>query len=219
MIKIEGVIFDMDGVLIGTENIWKSFNIVLSELGVKISLTKLKEYNGMSLRDQIQMWKKDFNIKQDINVEQFSREAGKIELGFYAKKGFDNKKLIVMLENLKSHNIKMAVATSSLKWRAEKILDSLEIRSYFGAVVTAEDVEKHKPNPDLFLRAAQEINANPKNCIVIEDAPNGIAAAIKAEMKVVALFTNFHTKNELSDANLIINNLDEIKYEKLIKIK
>ena len=87
-----------------------------------------------------------------------------------------NKSLNKFLKEAKEKGIKLAVATSSLRWRAERILGLLQIKEIFNAIVTAEDVENHKPNPDIFLEAAKQINSLPENCIVIEDAANGISS-------------------------------------------
>jgi HAD superfamily hydrolase (TIGR01509 family) len=82
-------------------------------------------------------------------------------------------------------HIPMAVATGSLSWVAEKILTSLEIRDWFGAVVGAEDVANPKPAPDTYLRAAELIGVDPRRCHAFEDTELGLQAARNAGMQVV----------------------------------
>lgn len=205
----------MDGVLIDSPKyIWKSFNTILAEEGVHVDDKAIKKYLGKRLKDQLQMLKEDFGIK-DYDVDEFSKRAGELESGFYKEElnHLNVKKIII---NLKKTGFKLAVATSSLKWRADKILDILKIKDYFEAITTAEEIEKGKPNPEMFLKAAKKLNVKPEECVVIEDAVNGIQAAKNAGMKTIALLTKFHTRKDFKDADLIVSSLDELN-ENLIK--
>ena len=83
----------------------------------------------------------------------------------------------------------MAVATGSLKWVAEKILKALGIREWFAAVVGADDVDRPKPAPETYLKAAQLIGVDPKRCHAFEDTELGMQAARDAGMKVVDVNT------------------------------
>jgi beta-phosphoglucomutase len=104
------------------------------------------------------------------------------------------------------------MATSSLRYRALEIIEILDITDLFEVIITAEDVEKHKPNPELFLKAAEKLGVNPKECVVIEDAVNGIQAANSAKMFSIALLTKFHNRrSEFKEADKIISNLEELK--------
>ena len=88
---------------------------------------------------------------------------------------------------------------------------------YFDVVITAAEVKKGKPEPDVFLIAAKCLNIHPKNCIVVEDAPVGIEAAKRAGMISIALTTT-HSKEELFGAQLIINDLSEITVDDIISL-
>ncbi len=212
---IKAIIFDMDGVLIDSPKyVWKSFNIILGEEGVHVDDKTIKKYLGKRLKDQLQMWKEDFKIK-DYDADEFSKRAGELELGFY-KKELNDLNVKNILVNLKKSGFKLALATSSSKWRADKILNILKIKDYFKVMITAEDVEKGKPNPEMFLKATEKLNVKSEECVVIEDVVNGIQAAKNAKIKVIALLTKFHSREELKDADLIISSLDELN-EDLIK--
>lgn len=215
VIMLKGIIFDMDGVLINSiKYVWKSFNILLKDSGVQFSNEDIKKGSGMSIRDQLKLWKKDYGIK-DYDPEEFSRKSGEIELELMKKDLHPNKALNKLLKEAKEKQIKLAVATSSLRWRTDKILESLQIKDIFDVIVTAEDVENHKPSPDVFLKAAEQMNENPQDCIVFEDALSGVEAAIKGNMKVVAVKTGFLSEEELKDADMIINDFSEINIDKL----
>ncbi len=215
---LKAVIFDMDGVLINsTEYTWQSFNTVLKQFGAKFSSSDIKKYLGVSLQDKWQIWKKKYGIT-GYDVDSFSRKATEIEFKLMKKELRPSGVLNNFLQSLKEKGLKLAVATSSNRERVEKILEMLEIKGFFEALVTAEDVKKSKPNPEIFLKAAAKLKTSPENCVVFEDAVNGIEAARKAGMKVVALQTEFHSKEELKYAEKIIRNFSEIDAETLEKM-
>ena len=97
------------------------------------------------------------------------------------------------------------------------ILDSLDIRDYFDACVTGEDVSKSKPAPDTFLKAAERLNLSPDRCVVIEDAIHGVQAGKAAGMVVVALTTT-RKRHELTEADLIVDSLNEHEADTFVKL-
>lgn len=215
MLKV--IIFDMDGVLVDSvKSIWESFNCLLKEGGVHFSDDYIKKNLARSLRDNLKAWKQEFGIKE-YDLLEFSQKAGKIQLELL-KNEKPSSALLDLLEQAKKNGIKCAVATSSLRWRAEKILELLKIRPFFEVVVTAEDIKNHKPSPDVFLEAARQSGAKPEECVVIEDAGNGVEAAKKGNMKAIGLVTKYYPAAELRHADLVINNFSNLDLEKLRKL-
>lgn len=209
------VIFDMDGVLINSPKyIWQSFNILVKDSGVHFSDKDIKRYLGRSLRDVLKLWRRDFGIKE-YNPKEFSKKAFKIELELMKKELKPNLALKNLIRELKNKNVKLAVATSSTRGRAEKILDFLKIRKDFDVLITAENIKNHKPNPEIFLETSKHLKVNPENCVVVEDALSGIEAARSANMKVIGLVSPYQTKKELKRADLIIENFPELSYNKI----
>jgi len=217
---MKAIIFDMDGVLIdSTLYVAKAFNELLKPFGVVLDLEYEKKTLGMSLRDQITMWRKDFNIGEEIDFSEFSKKAFFIEKELMKGKLKPNKKILGLIENAKKSDFQLAVATSSMKARAEEILDLIDVRNKLDSIVTAEDVERHKPDPQLFLTAAEKLSVNPENCVVFEDALNGIEAAKNAGMKVVGVLTPYADREEFErKADLVIKDFSEIDVEKLNKL-
>lgn len=125
--------------------------------------------------------------------------------------------VLKILSDLKSEGFKLAVGSSGPSENVELLLTSLKIKQYFDVIITAAEVKKGKPEPDVFLIAAKVLNVNTENCIVIEDAPVGIEAAKRAGMVSIALTTT-HNKEDLLDADLIINDLSEIVIEDLMRL-
>lgn len=122
--------------------------------------------------------------------------------------------LEILLKNLYANNIPMAIATNSRNRYFNFIVDSLGIRKYFKVVVTAEDVTKGKPDPEIYLTAAKKLQVGSNDCVVFEDTMMGIKSAKAAGMKVIAVTTTY-LKEELSLADKIIDSFDEINVESL----
>lgn len=96
---------------------------------------------------------------------------------------------IEFLEAAKLLGVKMAVATAAPVANVEFILDGLDLRRFFNAITTAADVSHGKPNPEIFLKSAEKLNVELKNCLVFEDAVNGFEAAQRAGMKSIGIAT------------------------------
>lgn len=217
---LRAIIFDMDGVLIDSPKYnWKSFNQLLAKYGVAIGKEEIKNrYLGRSLRDQIKMIREAHHIEEEIDIVDFSRKANVIQLRMMRSKVGPNKQVQRLMHEAKANDIKIAVATSSTKARAAKILKLIGVFDLLNVLITADDIEKHKPYPDIYLKAADALEANPKDCIVFEDALDGIISARKAGMKVIGIVTVYHTRKELHEADLVIDKFSQIDIATLEKL-
>ncbi len=217
---IKAIIFDMDGVLIDSvKYLYEAFNLALKKYDVYINNEDIKKYLGKPMREKIKMWKEEYNIKEDIDIAKFSKEVFELEMNLLKENVKVDKNLLDLVQSLKENNLKLAVATSSPKSRAENILELIGLKENTDVLLTDEDFEKSKPNPDIFLKTAERLGVNPEECVVIEDAVNGIIAAKNAGMKSIALLTKYHGKDEFNDADLIINSLVELNLEKIQNLK
>ncbi len=104
---------------------------------------------------------------------------------------------------------RQAVASSAPRANVEAVVDAVAIRRYFSAMISAEDVHKGKPDPEVFLAAARKVDVTPGNCIVIEDAPFGILGARQAGMRCIGVLTTHPSL----DADIVINCLEDIRFE------
>lgn len=210
------VIFDMDGVLVDSNDaIWSSHNEILGQHGVHFSIEENKQYLGKSLSDNIEDWNKKYGLS--LELKSHTQDSWAIQLKMLEKMKA-NPNLVAFLDDLKSHNVAMGIGTSSQKFRAEKILEILKLKDYFTVLVTANDVQKHKPHPDLFLEAANRLGISPERCAVFEDAYSGIEAAKRGNMKTIGCLTKYNDLNELRNADLAIKNFLEVSYKKVSKM-
>lgn len=112
------------------------------------------------------------------------------------------------LKKARSANILMAIGSAAIPINIDFIIDGLNIRDYFAAIVSADDVETSKPDPETFLRAASLLGVLPQNCIVFEDAPKGVEAALNAGMNCIVLTTT-HLKAEFDTYPNIIGFIND----------
>lgn len=202
-------IFDMDGVLIDSVTLnWQAYNQVLeSSYGIRVPDEALSVYVGRTLPDQIALLSKHYHI--DIDTENFTRDTDIIKQQLFAnlqpKPGVIN-----LLKSLKAASIPRAVGTSMTLDTTKSRLTTAGLWQYFDAFVTEEDVERHKPHPDVFLRAAEKLHMNAASCVVFEDAPAGVEAAKSGGMQCIAVVTSIVDQRLLAKADRIVNTLTQV---------
>ena len=122
------------------------------------------------------------------------------------------------LDKADAANIPMAIGTAAIPFNINFVLDNLHLHRYFKAVISADDVEKSKPHPETFLKAAAALGLQPNDCIVFEDSPKGIETALNAGMQAVAV-TTMHEEEDFKAYDnilLFIKNYNDERLQKLI---
>jgi beta-phosphoglucomutase len=214
MKELKAVIFDMDGVLVDSEPWHYEIERILFErLGLKVSDELHLTYIGTASDLMYSDLKKRFDISMSLEELLKWDEKYRIDI-------FDKMKDIKscpgipeLLKEIKSFNIKTAVATSSVPGIVDIILKKCGIHSYFDTVVTTEMAGESKPAPDVFLYAAERFGISPSNCVVFEDSFNGIRAAKSASMYCIAYQPNNKLIQNTSEADKLIYNFNEINVE------
>lgn len=219
MIKF-ALIFDVDGVIINSTPYNKlAIDKLLSQHGFTIADlndTSNEGFRGRSLKDILTAAKSKYGV--DLDVETFSKQSGEISFAMM-KADYQlqpDPSLIKLLKELKNHSIPMGIGSSSRRWRIDHILKIFNLADYFLVVITAEDVTTQKPDPNIFLTVAERLDVPANKCIVVEDAPSGIEAAKRADMKVVGF--NGFVKEHLVGTDLLINNWSDLSYLKLLSL-
>ena len=186
MSLVTAVIFDLDGVLADSEPWWNEIDAkLLSEYGVNYRGEHHHDVVGVSYRIAIDFYRKTFGI--DAPADEMMKRRGEIAAEFFADRVGLFPGTLEVLEQLQQMKVHLAVATSSVGSSARPFLDRHQLTQFFDVIVTGDQVERGKPAPDIYLRAAKKINAHAEHCLVVEDALAGIAAAKAANMRVAAI--------------------------------
>lgn len=180
--EYDGLIFDMDGTLADTmPTHFVAWSRSMAEHGIEFSEERFYALGGVPAPVIIEMLAKEQGQTVDAHAVAEAKEALFLEL----LKDVQPVLPVKAIAEFHREHIPMAIATGSPRWVAERILKTLGIRYWFGAVVGAEDVANPKPAPDTYLRAAELIGVDPKRCYAFEDTELGLQAARNAGMQVV----------------------------------
>tara|TARA_B110000879_G_scaffold130678_1_gene171541 strand:- start:677 stop:1333 length:657 start_codon:yes stop_codon:yes gene_type:complete len=185
--KIEAVIFDMDGLIIDSEPLWKIAEIeIFKEVGFDFTVEMCAMTTGMRIDEVVGFWRKKLNWKNFTTNEivykiqtkmiQLIKQKGKLLPGVYSA-----------LNLLKNNNISIALASSSSMSLINTTIETLEIRSFFNIVHSAENEIAGKPNPAVFLSTAKMLEINPDKCLVLEDSKAGMNAGLNANMRTIVI--------------------------------
>ncbi|MCK5279368.1 MAG: HAD family phosphatase [Cyclobacteriaceae bacterium] len=207
---ISTIIFDMDGVIIDSEPIHQQLEFeMFAELGLHISEEEHKDYIGTSAID---MWTK---IGERHNLTKSPKE-----LLLYGRKKYwkslDEGKVPLVEGALDLINIfyenkfLIQVASSATRPTIDKVLEHFSLEKYFKYRIGGDEVSKSKPEPEIFLKAAQQSGSDPENCLVIEDSGNGVTAAKSAGMFCIGYENSGTGKQNLAHADVLVKNLNEI---------
>jgi mannitol-1-/sugar-/sorbitol-6-/2-deoxyglucose-6-phosphatase len=184
---IKAIIFDMDGVIIDSEPLWRRAMIQsFNEIGIPFTDDECRMTTGLRFIEVAEFWFTTHNVTH-MTIFEFdhlviSRLCDLIRSEGKLMKGVDQ-----ALQYFKKQGYKIALGTSSNVLLMNTVIDELGIRNYFDAVCSAQHLEFGKPHPEVFLNCAKELQVKPNECLVIEDSVNGVIAAKAAQMKTLAI--------------------------------
>jgi len=209
--SFRAVIFDLDGVLADSEPWWNKIDKkLLAQYGVTYRGEYHRNVLGVSYRLAVEFYKKAFGLS--VSTEEMMRRRAEIAIEFFANRVglFPSAKKI--LQELQRMNLSLAIATSSVSASARPFLHRHQLTAFFDTIVTGDEIERGKPHPDAYMRAAEKLGLAPDACLVIEDALSGIAAAKAANMRVAAIpDTRFVDPREYQkEADYVLGSLSEI---------
>ncbi len=213
---IKAVIFDFDGVLVNSpEIVWEERKKYLQEkYGIALKIQDIQEALGLIAEEQAVYLGKKYSIP--IDVDAFVKQRQSLE-PILEKKLKLTRGALELIKDLIKNKIKIAIATSKSHALVESEMKRFQLEIYFSVVVSKEDVKAHKPNPEVFLKAAEKLEAQPEECVVIEDAIHGIDAAKRAGMAAIGVCTPIHSK--FPGADLEVHSLEELNSEKIKKLR
>jgi HAD superfamily hydrolase (TIGR01509 family) len=212
--EIAAVIFDLDGTLVDSEPLhYAVLNRVLQREGHFLAEEQYNQFIGTTLRNTISTLVKMFGLPRTTDEYEM---AYKDALLVALKEPIEpNPGAYQLLSQLHSYDKKLAVASSSPRVVVEASLKALGLAQFFETIVAGDEVKHSKPDPEIFLRAAEGLGVVPSACLVIEDAPAGVAGAIAAGMRVAALHSPLITDQAFSAEVLIVERLDDIALKTL----
>jgi len=208
----------MDGVLVDSYRAhWESWHFMADELGKGLTEEQFVTTFGRTSREIIAAhWGEgcltpDEIAEFDRRKEALYREL--VERDFPAMDGATE-----LIRELSAAGFKLAVGSSGPPENVALAVDRLKAGQLFNALITGRDVQRGKPDPQVFLLAADRMGVSPANCAVVEDAPVGIAAANAAGMASIALLSTGHTAASVQAAKLIVNSLRELSPERIAEL-
>jgi HAD superfamily hydrolase (TIGR01509 family) len=219
MHEVSAYLFDLNGTMINDMPYHiTAWHRILNELGSGISMEGMKE----------ECYGKNHELLERIFPGRFTIEE-KNKMSFEKEQQYQKEfrpylKLINGLEQFlkEAHErgIKLGIGSAAIMFNIDFVLDGLEIRKYFDAIVSADDVENSKPDPGTWFKCAKKLLLQPAECLVFEDTPKGAESALNAGMKCV-IITNLHKKEEFSEyQNVIgfITDFNDISINEFLKI-
>ena len=213
----KAIIFDMDGVICHTNpfhsQAFKSFfarrNMYPTEAEFadhmygKSNSYIMSHFFGRKIAGEelLQLEDEKESLFREIYADQINPITGYMEF----------------LDQLKSNKLLTGVATSAPLANLELIAGKLSLLDKMESVLASEHVSKHKPDPEVYLKSANNLNVSPDNCLVFEDSFSGVSAALNAGMKVVGVLSS-HTKEELPPCNLYITDYQNLKLQTVLAL-
>lgn len=175
--RIRGAVFDMDGLMFDTERlVIRMWGEVSKKLGIPIPRTTLDRMRGHNARDCEAIFKE--GLGESLDYDEGRRVLNELRDVYYEQYGVPVKKgLRELLAFLHEHHIRTALATSTSRPAAERLLRMAGVENDFDCRVFGDEVENSKPAPDIFLAAAKALDLPPEACMVLEDSFAGIRAA------------------------------------------
>ena len=209
----KAIIFDMDGVISDSQPIHAGLEeVLLREHGIEISAAELtRNYAGIPDRECAKIIFAKYG--KEIDLDKFVENKWTKILDYARGRIRPIDGAVELINKLKESNFKLAVASSSIPEFIYLVLSELKVKDKFDALTSGSEVKLGKPNPDIFLLAAQKLGVPPQECLVIEDAEHGVTAAKRAGMKCVWLTNRETLPDNEYRADIVVRSLRELQQD------
>lgn len=216
---ISTVIFDMDGVIIDTEPIHHhAFFTQFAELGIAVSDELYASFLGSSTRNVFQCLKQEFALPQEVPA-LLQRKRELFNQAFDTDASLDLLPGVrALIQDLQAHGVQMVLASSASKATIARVFNRFGLTPYFSHTVSGEDFAQSKPNPAIFLHAAELAQTPVGECIVIEDSANGVAAAKAAGIYCIGYASPHSAGQDLRLADRVIQDFSELSATEIQQI-
>ena len=217
---IEAVIFDMDGVLTDSEDMWQqNEKDLFSAIGIELTPAHLEESRGLRAEEMVALWISRFSISGEdphkLRDKYDSLMLEKMKTVVPIMEGARE-----ALDYIKSKGLPMALASNSTMEQIRAIVERFGFESYFEILLTGVDMEAGKPHPAIYLESARRMNKKPELCLAIEDSYFGMKSALAAGMKVIVLpDPKEYEQTRFDAADKKIRSLNEINDQLLEELQ
>lgn len=213
--NIEAVIFDMDGLIIDSEPLWRKAEIqAFKDIGFHFTEEMCIQTMGMRIDEVVHYWWKKLKWEKPSEKDVIDSIQSKM-IDLIQKDGTLLPGVLDALKLLKEKNIPIALASSSAMILIKTVVESLDIKDYFNVIHSAEKEPAGKPDPAVFLTAARMLEIEAKKCLVLEDSKAGMEAGLNANMKTIVIPEFGTSPNWVLKANKKLNSMKEFNIELL----
>lgn len=216
---LQGVLFDMDGVIVDTEPLHhKAYYQMFDEVGIDVSPALYESFTGQSTINICKRLCDHFDLKKTPESLMFTKRDN----FKYLFTNDDSLQLIDgvldIIQEYYEKELKLVLASSASMMTIDNVFERFDLNQYFIAKFSGADLKQSKPHPEIFEKAAYATGYERANCMVIEDSTNGIKAANAAGIFCVG-YDSHHSKNQdYSIANMVISDFQEIQYDKIQEV-
>jgi len=215
---IRACVFDMDGVLIDTEPVWRRVEReVFSRVGVELTEEQLLETWGMRIGEVVDHWYRS-RPWDGVRPQAVAKAIVDQVAAHVRAQGISTPGAVEAIDAARSSGMRVAIASSSSRRLIDAVVERLNLIDKVDALLTADDEKRGKPAPDVYLSAARVLGAAPEECVAIEDSPVGVRSAKAAHMACVALMTHAIDPSQLAEADAIVESLHELTAERLQRV-
>lgn len=204
-----GAIFDMDGVLVDSaEAHYEAWCLLGDEVGKEHPREFFEKTFGMHNREIIPIWLGPEVPRDEVERLSVLKEALYRKVAAETLKPLDGS--VDLVRALGADGFLLAVGSSGPPENVQLVLEVLQLGDLFSALSTGADVREGKPDPEVFLKAAEKLGIPPAQCVVFEDAPQGVEAGLRAGSRVIAV-SSTRAPEELSEADLVVSSLARLE--------
>lgn len=206
---IKAVIFDLDGIIVDSEPLhFEAAKKTLNKFGIDLTLEDYLEFGvAKGAKNLFDKLSEKYGVAIDREKAFLAKSENFKEI--FEKKAHPREGIAELIKRLDKDYV-LAIASSGNGNSVQLVLDKFNFKNYFKAVITAEDVEKVKPFPDIYLKCCATLGLENSECVAIEDSETGLQAAKAAGIKCIVVPCDFTRVQNFSDADLILNDFSEI---------
>lgn len=216
---IRACVFDMDGVLIDTEPVWRRVeHDVFARVGVELSEEQLRETWGLRIEDLVEHWYRTRGWK-DVRPRAVEHEIVREMVEHVRSAGEPLPGAVEAVRMAHEAGLRVGIASSSAQPLIDAVVERLGIGDAVDATCTADDEVLGKPDPAVYLTAARRLGIEPQEAVAVEDSPFGVVSAKRAGMLCVAVRTEAVDAAAIADADLLIDSLRAFTPELLRRLR